>query len=165
MSTHTTARNRPNYLAMTLTICFVCFIIIIQFPLIFITPALEYKKIKLFKENNLPLNEKIEYLYLILLLFLIILNLTLCYCCCYNDVKHLSWKFSVATLFWVIVPSDVPIYCPSNYKYSFPRLRLICQIRITNLICMWLMFISTILATFAMPIPESKYNKWFGLES
>jgi hypothetical protein len=59
---------------------------------------------------------------------------------------------------------DVPIFCPSNYKYSFPRLKFICQIRITNLICMWLMFISTILATFAMHIPESKYNKWFGTD-
>lgn len=26
------------------------------------------------------------------------------------------------------------------------------------------MFISTILATFAMHIPETKYNKWFGID-
>ncbi|CAG8439830.1 hypothetical protein GLOIN_2v1867204 [Rhizophagus irregularis DAOM 181602=DAOM 197198] len=141
MATHTTARKQPNYLAMTFTICFVCFIILIQFPLIFITPILEYKKIILFKEYNLPINENVEY--------------------------------SVATSLWIIVPivytyktigelGDVPIFCPSNYKYSFPRLQFICQIRISNIICMWLMFISTILATFAMHIPESKYNEWFG---
>ncbi|GBC07032.1 hypothetical protein RclHR1_00720041 [Rhizophagus clarus] len=59
MATHTTARKQPNYLAMTLTIYFVCFITMIQFPLIFITPALEYKKIILFKENNLPINDKV----------------------------------------------------------------------------------------------------------
>ncbi|PKC15450.1 hypothetical protein RhiirA5_395008 [Rhizophagus irregularis] len=61
MATHTTARKQPNYLAMTFTICFVCFIILIQFPLIFITPILEYKKIILFKEYNLPINEHVEY--------------------------------------------------------------------------------------------------------
>ncbi|GBC45663.1 uncharacterized protein OCT59_013551 [Rhizophagus irregularis] len=173
MATHTTARKQPNYLAMTFTICFVCFIILIQFPLIFITPILEYKKIILFKEYNLPINENVEYSYFILLLFQISLTITLCFCCCYNNVKQLNWKFSVATSLWIIVPivytyktigelGDVPIFCPSNYKYSFPRLQFICQIRISNIICMWLMFISTILATFAMHIPESKYNEWFG---
>jgi hypothetical protein len=59
---------------------------------------------------------------------------------------------------------DIPLFCPSNYPYKNSKLLKLCQIRIANLICMWVMFVITLIATIIMCIPEETYKNFVGIE-
>ena len=54
---------------------------------------------------------------------------------------------------------NTPFLCPSDYNYLSKGARFVCQIRAANLICIWLMFFSTLLVTFSMYIPSETYNE------
>ncbi|RIB17913.1 hypothetical protein C2G38_2087097 [Gigaspora rosea] len=139
---------------------FLCFGIIFtpSFILICVCPVLEWQKIILFNESNgeLKYNVWIEYSYLALTIVLIILYLFLCGCCCCVDLTKLNYKYKLATLLWLLVPilytlatynelGKIPMYCPSNYPYTSRIIQDACEIRLTNLVCMWLNFIFLIL--------------------
>ncbi|GES94910.1 hypothetical protein GLOIN_2v1834226 [Rhizophagus clarus] len=162
--------TRPNYVTIyTITIVF-CFICIIQFSLIFVCPILEFLKLEFFDESGIPIQKPIEYLYLILALSHIVLHLLLILFCCFFDRKQLDLEFGIATILWIVIPSiytyytidelgDIPLFCASNYPYKNSKILRACQIRIANLICMWIMFVITLIATIIMCIPEKTYKK------
>ncbi|CAG8559070.1 1555_t:CDS:2 [Funneliformis caledonium] len=83
----------------------------------------------------------------------------------YSVSLDLSKEFGFATVLWLNIPivytiytinelGDIPFYCPSNYDYKDPKLRTVCQIRLANLICMWLMFLGILVTGITMCIPR-----------
>ncbi|GET55484.1 hypothetical protein GLOIN_2v1834226 [Rhizophagus irregularis DAOM 181602=DAOM 197198] len=146
------AATRPNYATIyTITIIF-CFICTIQFSLIFICPILEFFKLQFFEKNEIPIRKPIEY------------------------IKQLDLEFGISTILWFVIPSiytyytidelgDIPLFCPSNYPYKNSKLLHLCQIRIANLICMWIMFVITLIATIIMCVPEKTYKDMVGIDN
>ncbi|CAG8497567.1 11195_t:CDS:2 [Rhizophagus irregularis] len=71
----------------------------------------------------------------------------------------------LTTVLWLVIPiiytiftinelGDIPFYCPTNYDYGEPGLRYVCQTRLANLICMWVMFMGILLTGITMIIPK-----------
>ncbi|GBC45667.1 hypothetical protein GLOIN_2v1834226 [Rhizophagus irregularis DAOM 181602=DAOM 197198] len=170
------AATRPNYATIyTITIIF-CFICTIQFSLIFICPILEFFKLQFFEKNEIPIRKPIEYMYLMLTFFHIALHLLLIVFCCFFERKQLDLEFGISTILWFVIPSiytyytidelgDIPLFCPSNYPYKNSKLLHLCQIRIANLICMWIMFVITLIATIIMCVPEKTYKDMVGIDN
>ncbi|CAI2166310.1 5535_t:CDS:2 [Funneliformis geosporum] len=131
-------------LACPILSCVFC-LMFAELPLIVICPTLEYFKLKYFNEFDIPYNRYVEYT-------VTIINLSLS-------------SFSFATVLWLNIPivytiytinelGDIPFYCPSNYDYKDPKLRTVCQVRLANLICMWLMFLGILVTGITMCIPR-----------
>ncbi|RIA86626.1 hypothetical protein C1645_878553 [Glomus cerebriforme] len=146
-------------------ICSIFCLMFAELPLIFICPILEYRKLILFDEYNIPYNRYIEYTYFALTFFQLLLAFLVFCCCCFCAREDLSKEFSLATILWLIIPiiytfftidelGDIPFYCPSNYDYDKPELRYVCQTRLANLICMWIMFVGILLTGITMVIPK-----------
>ncbi|GBB96128.1 hypothetical protein RclHR1_02690013 [Rhizophagus clarus] len=146
-------------------ICSIFCLMFAELPLIFICPILELQKLRSFDEHDIPYNKYIEYTYLSLTFFQLLLAFLVFCCCCYCSREDLSKEFSLATILWLIIPiiytifttnelGDIPFYCPQNYDYKDPGLRYVCQTRLANLICMWVMFMGILLTGITMIIPK-----------
>jgi hypothetical protein len=146
-------------------ICSIVCLMFAELPLIFICPILEYQKLKLFDSYDISYNVYIEYSYLALTVFQLLLAFLVLCCCCFCAREDLSKEFSLATILWLIIPiiytvytvdelGDIPGYCPANYDYKDPQLRHVCQIRIANLACMWIMFLGILSTGVLMCVPK-----------
>ncbi|RGB36379.1 hypothetical protein C1646_741784 [Rhizophagus diaphanus] len=146
-------------------ICSIFCLMFAELPLIFICPILEIQKLRLFDEHSIPYNKYIEYTYLSLTLFQLLLAFLIFCCCCYFAREDLSKEFILTTVLWLVIPiiytiftinelGDIPFYCPTNYDYEEPGLRYVCQTRLANLICMWVMFMGILLTGITMIIPK-----------
>ncbi|RHZ48985.1 hypothetical protein Glove_535g30 [Diversispora epigaea] len=124
--------------------------------LTFLCPALEIAKIELFNQTNgeLIYNPWVEYLYLTLTWTVVVIYIIVCCCCCFRI--NIYWLISVAAIIWLIFPlfytyftinemNDIPETCPSDYPYQDSITLTACQIRLANLICMWLYYVSLVL--------------------
>ncbi|CAG8439800.1 16461_t:CDS:2 [Rhizophagus irregularis] len=74
-------------------------------------------------------------------------------------------RYSIYTYYTIDELGDIPLFCPSNYPYKNSKLLHLCQIRIANLICMWIMFVITLIATIIMCVPEKTYKDMVGIDN
>ncbi|RGB38206.1 hypothetical protein C1646_812828 [Rhizophagus diaphanus] len=144
--------------------------------LILVCPALDIAKIIIFNHTNGELKlYDIEYAYLSYS-FLMVVVLFCCTICisrgfnnmAENSVKSLScflpfiW-ISVLVIYTISTRNElgeIPFFCPENYKYKSSTIRLACQIRAANIICVWsftiyIMFFLIIL----LVLPSEKKSK------
>ena len=59
---------------------------------------------------------------------------------------------------------EIPLLCPSDYPYKTSKIMQLCQIRTANLICMWMMFVITLIATIIICVPEDTYRNFVEIE-
>ncbi|RIA90447.1 hypothetical protein C1645_769917 [Glomus cerebriforme] len=134
--------------------------------LLFLCPALEIWKLKLFNDNRIPI-DVLEYIYPILIIYQIVMHFIIC--CCFNwyNAERLKLTLTVAGILWLIIPviytrstikelGDVPFFCPSDYNYPFNTMKLICIVRASNLIVMWIRFVTIVFMVFFI----EKLNLW-----
>lgn len=58
------------------------------------------------------------------------------------------------------------MYCPSNYPYTSRIIQDACEIRLTNLVCMWLNFIFLILFMLSLcSLNDQRYEVDYGSEN
>ena len=75
-----------------------------------------------------------------------------------------SWYKVFYTYFTRNDIGNIPFFCPSDYPYKNSKLLQLCQIRTANLICMWIMFVITLIATIIMCVPEETYKNVVGID-
>ncbi|UZO21154.1 uncharacterized protein OCT59_013555 [Rhizophagus irregularis] len=82
-----------------------------------------------------------------------------------NERRCENKNFGIYTYYTIDELGDIPLFCPSNYPYKNSKLLHLCQIRIANLICMWIMFVITLIATIIMCVPEKTYKDMVGIDN
>ncbi|GBB90171.1 hypothetical protein RclHR1_17040002 [Rhizophagus clarus] len=148
--------------------------------LMLICPALDVAKIIIFDHTDGELKlYDIEYAYLSysFLMVVILLCCTICIARGFNkmvenSVRSLScflpfiW-ISVLVIYTISTRNelgDIPFFCPQDYNYKSPTIRLACKIRAANLICMWsftiyIMFFLIILLVLPSEDNNAKVDK------
>ncbi|CAB4495298.1 unnamed protein product [Rhizophagus irregularis] len=130
--------------------------IIIHILLLFVCPFLEIWKLKLFSDNQLSTN-LLEYIYLALISYQIVMHVIIC--CFFNWLSSNGLKliFIVSGILWLIIPA-IYTHFTINELGNVPFLcsQLICKIRATNLIIMWIGFITIFFMTICIVFFENE---------
>ncbi|RIA90448.1 hypothetical protein C1645_769919 [Glomus cerebriforme] len=159
--------------------------------LVVVAPLVEFGKIMLFvfvrKEHKIELNSTIEFIYF-LISFLVPWWIVTSNCCaCFTQVgltpKELKTKLFIMVFVWIALSvnyayftrndiEDIPLFCPSDYPYPVPKLRLACIIRAANYIVMWTytdLLVIFLIAVLAGILPKEedliKKNKDFNIKT